>query len=197
MSFPSSAILAVFSLVFLASCAGALPHSEVSPEGSAKVTASDALDSAVYRFAPGDQVKIDVYGEPDLSVKLLIEPSGKFNYPFLGEVMAAGRTAQQLANAIGVGLRSGYLVNPDVRVSVAQYRPIYISGQIRRPGSYPYTLGLKVQEAVTLAGGLTEFASTGKIYVQHENTPQAQRVHVSLDSQLLPGDTLTIGERTF
>jgi len=198
MPFRSHAIAASVGLALLASCAEPLPQRTTSPEGVAhRLTATAILDAAVYRFAPGDTVKIDVYGEPDLSVKPLIEPNGKFNYPFLGEVTASGRTAQQLAAAIGAGLRAGFLVNPDVRVSVAEYRPIYISGQVRRPGSYPYTIGLKVQEAVTLAGGLTDYASTGRVYAQHENTPESQRIKVTLDSQLLPGDTLIIGERAF
>ncbi len=198
MAFRSLALLAGPGLFLLVSCAAPLPQRSTPVQtGAHRLSATSALDAAVYRFAPGDTVKIDVYGEPDLSVKPLIEPNGKFNYPFLGEVTAAGRTAQQLAAVIAAGLRNGYMVNPDVRVNVAEYRPVYISGQVRRPGSYPYTIGLKVQEAVTLAGGLTDFASTSRVYAQRENTPESQRISVTMDSQLLPGDTLIIGERTF
>jgi polysaccharide export outer membrane protein len=156
-----------------------------------------ALDAGVYRLASGDSVRVDVYNEPDLSLKLLIAPSGKINYPFLGEVTAKGLTTLQLQASIAAGLRNGYLVDPDVRVSVAEYRPVYVTGEVRKPGAYPYTLGLSVQQAFTLAGGLTNFASLSRIYIKHENVSGDQRTHVTVDSDVLPGDTLIIEERTF
>lgn len=194
----SSVIAASLVLSALVSCAAPVQQQQPSRTPLARTTAAAAaLDAAVYRLAPGDAVRVDVYGEPDLSVKLLIDPAGRINYPFLGEVPAAGRTAPQLAANIAKGLRNGYLVNPDVRVSVADYRPIYISGQVRRPSAYPFTLGLTLQQALTLAGGLTDYASPSNIFVQHENASKTERVRLSLDSQLLPGDTIIVEERTF
>lgn len=185
-------------LALLCSCAEPIQPQRPAPHGGAvRTNAASALDTAVYRLAPGDTVRVDVYGEPDLSVKLLIDPTGRINYPFLGGVVAAGRTAPQLAAALAAGLRNGYLVNPDVRVSVSDYRPIYISGQVRHPAAYPFTLGLTLQQALALAGGLTDYASPGNIFVQHENALKAARLRLSMDSQLLPGDTIIVEERTF
>ena len=190
--------LAGAMLAALCSCAEPVQQQRDSRTPVTRSTsAAAALDAAVYRLAPGDSVQVNVYGEPDLSVRVLIDPAGKINYPFLGQVVAAGRTAPQLAAAIAAGLRNGYLVNPDVRVSVADYRPIYISGQVRRPASYPFTLGLTLQQALALAGGMTDYASPGNIFVQHENAPKAARVRLTMDSQLLPGDTIIVEERTF
>jgi protein involved in polysaccharide export with SLBB domain len=183
--------------LLICSCSEQPPQPARNAPLTRAASAAAALDSAVYRLAPGDSVRVDVYGEPDLSVKLLIDPTGKINYPFLGEVVAAGRTAPQLAAALAKGLRNGYLVNPDVRVSVSEYRPIYVSGQVRRPASYAFTLGLTLQQAITLAGGLTDYASPGNIFVQHENAPKAERTRLTMDSQLLPGDTIIVEERTF
>jgi len=184
-------------LATLCSCAEPVQQSDYRAPVTRSTSAAAALDAAVYRLAAGDSVQVNVYGEPDLSVRVLIDPAGKINYPFLGQVIAAGRTAPQLAAAIAAGLRNGYLVNPDVRVSVAEYRPIYISGQVRRPASYPFTLGLTLQQALALAGGMTDYASPGNIFVQHENAPKTSRVRLSMDSQLLPGDTIIVEERTF
>lgn len=184
-------------LALTCSCAQPIQQPEQRGPATRATAAAAALDSRIYRLAPGDTVRVDVYGEPDLSVKLLIDPAGKINYPFLGDVVAAGRTAPQLAAALAAGLRNGYLVNPDVRVSVSDYRPIYISGQVRHPAAYPFTLGLTLQQALALAGGLTEYASPGNIFVQHENAPKAARARLTMDSQLLPGDTIIVEERTF
>lgn len=184
-------------LAALCSCAAPVEQRDSRAPVTRSTSAAAALDASVYRLAPGDAVQVAVYGEPDLSVRVLIDPAGKINYPFLGQVVAAGRTAPQLAAALAAGLRNGYLVNPDVRVSVAEYRPIYISGQVRRPAAYPFTLGLTLQQALALAGGMTDYASPGNIFVQHENTPKSARVRLSMDSQLLPGDTIIVEERTF
>ncbi|HZR35122.1 MAG TPA: polysaccharide biosynthesis/export family protein [Nevskia sp.] len=190
-------LLAGLTLASLCSCAEPVQQRDPRTPVTRSANAAAALDAAVYRLAAGDSVQVSVYGEPDLSVRVLIDPAGKINYPFLGQVVAAGRTAPQLAAVIAAGLRNGYLVNPDVRVSVAEYRPIYISGQVRRPASYPFTLGLTLQQALALAGGMTDYASPGNIFVQHENAPKTARVRLSMDSQLLPGDTIIVEERTF
>ena len=156
-----------------------------------------SLDSAVYKLASGDIVKVDVLGEPDLTLKVLIDPAGAINYPFLGRVQAAGLTVGQLEQRIYTGLKSGFLVNPDVRVAVAEYRPIYVSGQVRQAGAYPYTLGLTIDKALTLAGGMTTFGSVNRIYLQRTGKSKEERENVGLDSPVYPGDTVVVEERLF
>ena len=70
-------------------------------------------------------------------------------------------------------------------------------GGVVGEAAYPFTLGLTLQQALALAGGMTDYASPGNIFVQHENAPKSARVRLSLDSQLLPGDTIIVEERTF
>jgi len=158
---------------------------------------SDPLDASVYRLGSGDAVRIEVLGEAELSLEALVDPSGFINYPFLGTVQAAGNTVRELELKIRNGLRGGYLVNPDVRVGLARYRPVFISGQVRQPGSYPYTLGLNVEKAITLAGGVTPFGSTSRVYRQRNGSSDDDRIKVSLDSAVLPGDYIIVEERLF
>ncbi len=188
----------VFGLNAFVVCAMVWPLA-ASPQNAtaAQPRASLALDASIYRLAAGDAVKIDVYGEPELSLKLVVEPTGTINYPFLGKVRADGLTAPELQAQIAKGLRSGYLVNPDVRVSVSDYRAIYVTGQVKRAGAYPYSLGLTVQQALTIAGGPTDYASLNRIYIRHENAPNEQRRKSSLDGEILPGDTIIVEERAF
>jgi protein involved in polysaccharide export with SLBB domain len=158
---------------------------------------SDPLDATVYRLGSGDAVRIDVLGEAELSLEALIDPSGLINYPFLGTIQAAGSTVRELELKIRNGLQGGYLVNPDVRVGLARYRPVFVSGQVRQPGSYPYTLGLNVEKAITLAGGVTPFGSTSRVYRQRNGISDDDRVKVTLDSAVLPGDYIIVEERLF
>lgn len=155
------------------------------------------LDASVYRLDGGDTVRIDVLGEPDLSMDSPVDPSGFINYPFLGKVQASGLTVRELEARIRDGLRAGYLVRPDVRVALARYRPFFIGGQVRQPGSYPYVLGLTIERAVTLAGGITQFGSTGRIYIQRFSKGETERARASLDAPVYPGDYITVDERLF
>ena len=159
--------------------------------------AATPVDLSAYRLGIGDRVRVAVFGEPDLSLDGDIDGTGHLSYPLLGRVPALRKTADDLARDIAKGLSNGYLINPDVRVAVIQYRPIYLTGQVARPGAYPYTVGLTVEKAVALAGGLTRIASERGIYRLHEDAPTAERRRVKMDDPVLPGDTLVVEESLF
>jgi polysaccharide export outer membrane protein len=188
---PRARALAALLLVgFLAGCqSGPAPRPEPKPAG--------APDLSAYRLGIGDRVRVSVFGEADLSLDADVDASGNMSYPLLGAVPAARKTAAELAKTIATGLANGYLVNPDVRVTVVQYRPIYVTGQVNRPGAYPYSVGLTVEKAVTLAGGLTRIASERGVFLLPEDAPSSQRRRVRFDDPVLPGDTLLVEESLF
>jgi polysaccharide biosynthesis/export protein VpsN len=159
--------------------------------------AADAPDLSAYRLGIGDRVRVSVFGEPDLSVDADVDGTGNLSYPLLGSMPASRKTAGELAKSIATGLANGYLVNPDVRVTVVQYRPVYVTGQVNRPGAYPYSVGLTVEKAVTLAGGLTRIASARGVYRLAEDAPATQRHRVKMEDPVLPGDTLVVEESLF
>lgn len=154
-------------------------------------------DLSAYRLGIGDKVRIDVFGEPDLSLETTVDPTGRISYPLLGSLNAMRSTARELQDTITQGLAGGFLINPDVRVTVVQYRAFYVTGQVQRAGAYPYVVGLNVEKALALAGGLTNLASTRRIYLLHEDQPSDRRSRVGLDALVLPGDTLMVEESLF
>jgi polysaccharide biosynthesis/export protein VpsN len=156
-----------------------------------------APDLSAYRLGIGDKVRIDVFNEPDLSLEATVDPTGRISYPLLGSIDALRKTARQLQDEITTGLAGGYLVSPDVRVTVVHYRSFYVTGQVQRAGAYPYVVGLTVEKAIALAGGMTNLASSRKIYLLHEDQPADKRIRVGLDALVLPGDTLLIEESLF
>ena len=159
--------------------------------------AAGAPDLSAYRLGIGDRVRVSVFGEPDLSVDADVDGTGHLSYPLLGSVPAARKTAAELAKSIATGLANGYLVNPDVRVTVVQYRPVYVTGQVNRPGAYAYSVGLTVEKALTLAGGLTRIASARGVYRLAEDAPATERRRVKMEDPVLPGDTLVVEESLF
>lgn len=172
--------------------APAAARTPAAPQNSAS-----SLSRLDYRMGVADLVRIQVHGEDDLTMETRLDEKGTVTYPFLGEIRAVGLTVRELENRISAGLKAGYLLNPEVRVQVLEYRPIYVNGEVKKPGGYPYVPGLTVQKAVSLAGGLTHLASENKIYVIRETSPNGKREGIRLDGAVLPGDTLVIEEGLF
>lgn len=149
-----------------------------------------------YVLGPGDKVEIKVFGEPDLEVSALLGNRGEINYPFLGKITLTGLTISQVEKTISRGLKPDYLINPNVYAQVVEYRPFYIHGEVKSPGAYPYQPAMTVNQAVALAGGLTERASVDKIFIFKEQTKQQQQKG-TLNSQIAAGDTIKIEQRLF
>ncbi|PTU33291.1 polysaccharide biosynthesis/export family protein [Stenotrophobium rhamnosiphilum] len=158
---------------------------------------STVATTAEYRLGVGDVVRVEVRDESDLTIEAQVQADGAIKYPFLGSVVARGKSVSRLQQDISLGLRAGYLVNPDVRVRVVAYRPVYVTGQVVRPGGYPYIVGLTVEKVATIAGGFTDRASLRNIYIVREGQTQNQKRKVSLDTQILPGDTIIVEESIF
>lgn len=183
-------------LVFLGLIAGlCAPHGQA--ENMLAQGGQMAVESNAYRLGAGDVINITVYGEEDLSrQKYRLPDSGVIMFPF-GEVHALGVPLAVLEARIADGLRGGYLVNPRVSVSMDEYRPFYINGQVNQPGAYPYKNGLTVRMAVSVAGGFKERASQSKIFVQREKDTSHRQEKIALDAAVFPGDTVTVEESFF
>lgn len=165
-----------------------------APSASASSTPGSRLD---YRLGVADLIRIRVHGEDDLALDTRLDEKGTITYPFLGEVRAVGLTVRELERQLVTGLKAGYLTAPEVQVIVIEYRPFYVNGEVKRPGGYPYTPGLTVQKALSLAGGFTPLASQNKIFVIREKNSGGRREAIRMDGVILPGDTLIVEEGLF
>jgi polysaccharide biosynthesis/export protein VpsN len=150
-----------------------------------------------YRLGPGDKINISVFGEPDLSMEFRLSDTGKLNYPFLGEIKVEGLSVAELEQAITRGLKGPYLVNPEVTVSIAEYRPFFLSGEVAKPGGIPYQPRLTVERAIALGGGFTERAARNKIEVIRADDPTKTAVSVKLSDPVFPGDIITVNQSFF
>lgn len=149
-----------------------------------------------YILGPGDKISIKVYGQEDLSVESLLGNSGEINYPFLGEIKLAGLTVKQVERLVSDGLKGDYLVNPNVYAQVVEHRPFYIHGEVEEPGAYAYNPGMTINQAIALAGGLTERASEDKIFLYKEGN-NINQLKANLDTKVSAGDTIKIEQRFF
>jgi protein involved in polysaccharide export with SLBB domain len=150
------------------------------------------------RLQPGDTLRVVVYGEEALSGPYVISPAGEINMPLAGNIHAAGRTKMELEQEITHRYNSSKLLqDPKVTVDVISYRPIYILGETLRPGAYPYSSGLNVLTAITLAGGFSYRASRNSVFIQHAGEAVWQEYPLSASVAIAPGDLIRVPERYF
>ena len=152
---------------------------------------------AQYVLESGDQIFIQVFDEPDLTMQATVGQSGAINYSYLGTIQVAGQTPEQLSESITAKLRDGYLRNPSVNITVEKYRSFFVDGEVRRPGSYGYEPGLTLAKAVSLAGGMTDRASRRKIFLTREVDGEKKSYRVEMSQTVEPGDIITVREGFF
>lgn len=180
----------LFACIWLA-CAPAWAQS-----GAATAPQYDVLSK--YRLGTGDVISITVYGEEDLKMQhVRLTDAGTISYPVLGEIQVRGKTVGDLEKILTEGLRGRYLVNPRVSVTIDEYRPFFINGQVAASGKFPYQPGLTVRKAVSIAGGFKERASLSKIFIVRDGDATNTPVKVDVNSPVYPGDIITVEESFF
>ena len=168
--------------------------SEMAPPPAAAVSAL----LSTYQLRAGDVISIRVFGEDDFTrEKIRLNDAGSVSFPFLGEIAVLGKTVGELQENLTTRLKGKYLVNPRVNVWIEEYRPFFVNGMVERPGGYPFQPGLNVRKAVSLAGGFKERASLNKIFVTREGDPTQKAQKVDVNTEIRPGDTITIEESFF
>ena len=156
-----------------------------------------AEENEIYKVSTDDEISITIFNEPDLSIKeVKIGTTGSISMPLIGNVDVKGLTLTETENQITQLLLDGYLKKPNVTVIITEYRPFYINGEVKKPGSYPYRKGMTIQKAITLAGGFSERASKSAISLVGEIDKRFIKA-VSLNDTVKPGDVITISESFF
>lgn len=181
---------AVSCLVLLALACGCAPGANLPPLPDYKAES--------YRLGAGDHVRVIVYGEDQLTGEFRVDDQGRIALPLLGGVRAAGLNPQQLDAAISDELRRRNLLrDPSVSVEVLAYRPVFILGEVAKPGQYPFQPGMTVLTAVAVAGGYTYRAVQDYASVLRTTGGQAVEGRVSPRAFVAPGDVVTVFERRF
>ena len=190
-----------FSLVVLCGCTPPVSHLTEAQAAAATVATPD---QDKYLLGPEDAIEISVWKEPDLTKQLVVRPDGKITYPLIGEVQAAGKTVKQLQAEILKRLEK-YVTDAHVTVILlkAQNYKIYVTGKVNKPGEFVIGKPVNVLQAISMAGGLTPFASPGSITVlrslggKEEVYPfnykdVANGQFLEQNRTLLPGDVVVV-----
>jgi len=200
--------LILITSICIAGCAGKprLPEESLTPTSPSVLTES-------YKMAVGDQVQINVWKNPELSIAAPLRPDGKVSMPLIGEVMAVGKTPEQLASDIERKL-TAYVKNPNVTVILSSLQGheflsrIRITGAVTENISISYHQGMTVLDAVLAAGSVNLYADSNDTKLHRRTSKGAETYDIRLKDimqkgdmttniYLLPGDIITVPERLF
>jgi len=144
------------------------------------ILGSAQADESLYRINGGDTLHISVYGEKDLDRDVAVEPDGGIAFPLVGNLNAKGLTLSELQKKIAEALRNGNMLPnvTDAEVTVSLVRStgnsFSVIGQVKQPGTFVTDTQVDVMQALSLAGGLTPFASKSRIIVLRRDATGAQ-----------------------
>jgi polysaccharide export outer membrane protein len=137
---------------------------------------------------------------------VIVRPKGDVQGPVLPNQAGDGRlVAPGLADVIRVNMRDiqagdltkNVALRPNDTVFIPQAPKVFVSGEVRNPGAYPFNPGTTVRQAISLAGGFSEDGSSGRIRVVREIAGKATQVKIKLDEPVLPGDTIVVKAKLF
>ena len=158
------------------------------------ITAMKCYGWQEYKIGAGDVIQISVYGEPDLALVSKVGKSGYVDFPLIGMVKVTEDTPAKIATVLEGKLKDGYLVNPNVMVVVQEFRPFFIHGEVKRPGRFKFQTDLTIEQAIAIAGGLKDRASSSQWKILREGETTA--LVADKNTRVFPGDVITI-EKSF
>jgi polysaccharide export outer membrane protein len=190
-------------LVLLAACASDLPSVNTLAEyEQANPLTSKSEDD--YLIGPGDVVSIDIWKEPELSKQVTVRLDGNISMPLVGDLQAAGFTCTELRDQLTEKYK-GYVEVAEVSVTLVQSlsKKIYILGKINSPGEYPLQKNMTILQAISLGGGLDQWADTSNIRLIRKIKGVEKTFKVDYDAivsgedlsqnvQLQPDDTIFV-----
>lgn len=172
-------------------------HGNAAAQDQAATSPSSDRSSVNYLLGVADKIRVIVYNEPSLSGEFIVGDNGSLSLPLIGEVAAKGRSQKAVTEDIQERLADGYLKQPKVSLDVLTYRPFYILGEVAKPGEYPYSSNLTIMNAIARAEGFTYRANKGKVFLKRAGEKEEKTIKLTPSLEVLPGDTVRIGERYF
>lgn len=215
MRVPAKSVLALsLGAALVAGCTTAGGGGESLPPASFVASGSDQQPAENYQIGALDQLTVFVWRNPELGARVQVRPDGRITTPLITDMVAAGKTPAELAEAIR-GVLAQYIQDPLVSVMVDQpqgtfAQQIRIVGATERPAAIPYRANMTLLDAMIAVGGLSEYAAGDRArLVRTDRASGNQRQYdlriasllrrgdVNANVRLEPGDVIIIPESMF
>lgn len=175
---------------------GAIAVAQTTPQSSSTEASIPADDG--YKVGPDDEIMLRVFAEPDLTGAYIVGTNGMMAVPLIGDVFVEGLSLKEIQNKLVTLLKDGYLLDPQITIEIKKYRPFYILGEVKVPGSYSYVSNMSILNAVAVAGGFTYRANKKSVDIKRTRNKSTDVISgEALDSLVLPGDIIIVKERFF
>jgi polysaccharide export outer membrane protein len=206
MNMRSSRLVTAFTIsivVFGLALSGPPIGSAQTPTNQPDSKKTAAVDPS-YIIGPADILEIQVWKEPDFSRQALVRPDGKITLPLVGDLHVAGMTTMALKELLTEKLKD-FIDSPEVTVILVESRSknFYIIGKVTQPGTYPLMKDMTVLQAISVAGGLGEWADADSIRIIRKSGGKEKILHFdykkvisgkNLEQNILlqPNDTIVV-----
>jgi polysaccharide export outer membrane protein len=178
-------------------------HSAAASQAADTLTSVAKPGNAAYKIGPLDVVDITVFNVPDLAKTVQVAEDGTINYPLIGEVPAAGKTAHDLEQALTAKLGAKYLRNPQVTVLIKEYNSqrVTVEGSVKTSGVYAIKGSTSLMQVIAMAGDVDSSTDSGDIVVFRTIDGARSAARFDIDSikagkaedpQVLPGDVVVV-----
>jgi protein involved in polysaccharide export with SLBB domain len=145
----------------------------------------------------GDRLRVTVFEQNQLGGEFTVSDDGAISLPLVGRLPVAGLRPAETENLIKERLNHGIVTEPQVNVDVLHYRPVYVYGEVTKPGAYDFAGKMLVVNGVSLAGGYTYRARKDRMTVMHNADPDRIAVPATETTPVGPGDVIFVPERWF
>jgi polysaccharide export outer membrane protein len=199
-------LVAAFTLSFIVlvfALSGPAIGSAETPANQPNSKKAAAIDPS-YIIGPTDILEIQVWREPDFSRQVLVRPDGKLTLPLVGDIHVSGMNTMDLKELLTAKLKD-YIDSPEVTVILVEShsKNFYIIGKVARPGTYALTPGMTVLQALSVAGGLGEWADKDSIRIIRSSDTKEKVIRFDYDKvmsgknleqniPLKPNDTIVV-----
>ena len=182
---------------------GAAVHSSAASQAADALTSVAKPGSRAYKIGPLDVLDVTVFKVPDLAKTVQVAEDGSINLPLVGEVPAAGRTAQDLERDLKAKLGAKYLRDPQVTVLVKEYNSqrVTVSGSVKTSGVYAIKGNTSLMQVVAMAGDVDMTVDSGDVVIFRtiDGTRSAAKFDIddikagkASDPQVEPGDVIVV-----
>ena len=178
-------------------------HSSAASQAADVLTSVAKPGNAAYKIGPLDVLDISVFKVPDLTKEVQVAEDGTVNYPLIGDIPAAGRTAHELEQELRKKLGSKYLRDPQVTVLVKEYNSqrVTVSGAVKTSGVYAIKGSTSLMQVVAMAGDIDATVDSGNVVIFRTIDGQRSAAKFDIDDikagkaadpQVQPGDVIVV-----
>lgn len=155
------------------------------------------VEAGPYKVGAGDRLRVSTFGEASLSGEYAVDGEGMIQFPMFGAVSVAGRNLSEVRDDLTRRMAAELLKSPRVTVEIAAYRPVFILGEVAKPGEFAFSERMSATALIAKAGGFTTWANRKFLYVRQKGETAERAYALTPQLELLPGDEVRVAESAY